>query len=344
MKLKALLLGSAAAMIAVTGANAADAVVAEPEPVEYVRVCDMYGNGYFYIPGTETCMRISGLVRSTYSYDSANVAAANNFSVNAATGAIVNNPTAARGSTGSWGYRGRLNIQTANESDYGPITSYLRLQGDGNGGSDANVGIDRATIGIGGLRIGYTDQYWTTNVGYGAPGAIADASQYDQALVMDYTYSANGFSATIGMQDELGTTAGAENPDFYAGFNYSSDMYTVAATFGYDSIAKASAGNAMLQLNVIDGLTLKGIYNHNFNRGTANHFIATNYQWVVGVNYQATDEINVYANYSDTNVANAAVTTVGMNYAFAPGVRVQAEGSFRENNTSVYRVRVQRTF
>ena len=63
MKIKSLLIGSAADLVAVTGAKAADAVVvAEPEPTEYVRVCDAYGSGFFYIPGTETCLRVSGYV------------------------------------------------------------------------------------------------------------------------------------------------------------------------------------------------------------------------------------------------------------------------------------------
>src|SRR5690606_41667143 len=65
MNIKSLLFGSAAALVAVSGARAADAVVvAEPEPAEYVRICDVYGAGYFYIPGTETCRRIGGSVRS----------------------------------------------------------------------------------------------------------------------------------------------------------------------------------------------------------------------------------------------------------------------------------------
>src|SRR5690606_28401196 len=64
MNIKSLLLGSAAALVAVSGVQAADAVVvAEPEPAEYVRVCDVYGAGYFYIPGTETCLRVGGLIR-----------------------------------------------------------------------------------------------------------------------------------------------------------------------------------------------------------------------------------------------------------------------------------------
>jgi opacity protein-like surface antigen len=63
MKIKSLILGSAAALVAVSGARAADAVMApEPEPVDYVRVCDAYGAGYFYIPGTETCLKFDGYV------------------------------------------------------------------------------------------------------------------------------------------------------------------------------------------------------------------------------------------------------------------------------------------
>jgi hypothetical protein len=70
MNLRGLLLGSAAGLVAVSGAQAADAVViAEPEPMEYVRICDMYGSGFFYIPGTETCLKISGYVRAEWLSD-----------------------------------------------------------------------------------------------------------------------------------------------------------------------------------------------------------------------------------------------------------------------------------
>jgi hypothetical protein len=33
-------------------------------PVEYVRVCDVYGSGFFYIPGTDTCLKLTGYVRA----------------------------------------------------------------------------------------------------------------------------------------------------------------------------------------------------------------------------------------------------------------------------------------
>lgn len=68
MNIKSLLLGSAVAFSA-TGAYAADAIIiAEPEPVEYVRVCDAYGTGFFYVPGTETCLKVGGYVRYQIEY------------------------------------------------------------------------------------------------------------------------------------------------------------------------------------------------------------------------------------------------------------------------------------
>lgn len=67
MNIKSLLLGSAAALIAVSGARAADAVVvAEPEPAEYVKICDVYGAGYFYIPGTDTCTNANQIVTNQF--------------------------------------------------------------------------------------------------------------------------------------------------------------------------------------------------------------------------------------------------------------------------------------
>src|SRR5688572_31811722 len=43
---------SAAALVAVGGAQAADLPV-KAKAVEYVKVCSLYGPGFYYIPGTE---------------------------------------------------------------------------------------------------------------------------------------------------------------------------------------------------------------------------------------------------------------------------------------------------
>src|ERR1700740_678586 len=73
---KSLVLGSAAALVAMSGARAADLPV-KAKAVEYVRICSLYGAGFFYIPGTETCIKLGGYLRvdTTFSggiYDAPN--------------------------------------------------------------------------------------------------------------------------------------------------------------------------------------------------------------------------------------------------------------------------------
>jgi hypothetical protein len=60
---KSLLLGSTAALLAAAGAQAADLPSRKAAPVEYVRVCDAYGAGFYWIPGTDTCLKVGGRVR-----------------------------------------------------------------------------------------------------------------------------------------------------------------------------------------------------------------------------------------------------------------------------------------
>jgi Porin subfamily len=59
---KSLILGSAAGIIAMSGAQAADLPV-KAKAVEYVRICSLYGAGFFYIPGTDTCIKLGGYLR-----------------------------------------------------------------------------------------------------------------------------------------------------------------------------------------------------------------------------------------------------------------------------------------
>jgi hypothetical protein len=59
---KSLMLGSAAGLLAMSGAQAADLPV-KAKPVEYVRICSLYGAGFFYIPGTDTCLKLGGYLR-----------------------------------------------------------------------------------------------------------------------------------------------------------------------------------------------------------------------------------------------------------------------------------------
>ena len=65
---KSLLLGSAAGLAAVSGTQAADLPV-KAKPVEYVKICSLYGEGFYYIPGSQICLKIGGYVRADYGWN-----------------------------------------------------------------------------------------------------------------------------------------------------------------------------------------------------------------------------------------------------------------------------------
>ena len=68
MAIRNLILGSAAALILVSGAQAADLPV-KAKAVEYVRICSLYGAGFFYIPGTDTCIKLGGYLRADTTFN-----------------------------------------------------------------------------------------------------------------------------------------------------------------------------------------------------------------------------------------------------------------------------------
>src|ERR1700722_14129152 len=68
---KSLLLGSAAGLVAVTAGQAADLPV-KAKPVEYVKICSLYGAGFYYMPGTDLCIKIGGWVRAEATYGNNN--------------------------------------------------------------------------------------------------------------------------------------------------------------------------------------------------------------------------------------------------------------------------------
>src|ERR1700737_3176439 len=61
-----LFLGSVAGIFAVAGAQAADSPA---KAFEYVKVCSLYGAGFWYVPGTDTCLKVGAFVRVQTEFD-----------------------------------------------------------------------------------------------------------------------------------------------------------------------------------------------------------------------------------------------------------------------------------
>jgi hypothetical protein len=229
MNIKSLLLGSAAALVAVTGARAADPIAVEPDPVEYVRVCDVYGTGFFYIPGTETCLQISGYARLRYQ--------------------VVGEQDNAEGDNYTAGtrVRGRINFDAREETEYGTLRGFVRLQAtnsfgnestfvnddgvlvsSGNGG-DASVGLDLAYIQLGGLTLGYLDSLWAERDGLltDTDWSVGD----DKANRISYTFTSEGFSAAVSLEDD---GSGDFAPDVDGQLAYESGVFSAYVSGVYD--------------------------------------------------------------------------------------------------------------
>jgi len=123
MKLaKSLLLGSAAALVATAG-YAADLPSTKAAPVTYVKVCDAYGAGFFFIPGTDTCIKVGGRVRADYAVSGkANANATNVFAptsgANIVGGYIYNNAVTKTSTVGASDFSATSGVDPALTAGY----------------------------------------------------------------------------------------------------------------------------------------------------------------------------------------------------------------------------------
>lgn len=196
MNIKSLLLGSAAALVAVTGARAADVIVpVAPEPTDYVRVCDVYGSGFFYIPGTETCMKIGGYVRFKYIMQDLDTIGGPFGDEDALNAAGDDYAAYSR-------VRVRLNFDVREETELGTLRAFARVQAENTTGQfgDAAYAMDQGYIQLGGLTMGYLDTLWTEG-----DGLLTDTDLPVgdiQVNRISYTYAADGFSAALSLEDD----------------------------------------------------------------------------------------------------------------------------------------------
>ncbi len=206
MKLvRPLLFGSFA--VASTTVNAADLPAKTAAPVEYVRICSAQGTGFFYIPGTDTCLRIGGRVRAEYLY--------------------VEPITRVQDSSGLRA-RGRFNLDARTTTAYGLLRTYIRMEITRSTGAYVdddvvtNSKIAQAYVQFGGLTAGRAVSFFS-DTDLPAPNfgdlRFDDPSNAEVNLLA-YTFSfGNGFTASLSLEDgtERRVNNGMNFPLFGAG-------------------------------------------------------------------------------------------------------------------------------
>jgi len=194
---KSLLLGSAAGLVAVTAGQAADLPV-KAKPVEYVKICSLYGAGFYYMPGTDLCIKIGGWVRAEIAYG--------NINGSLTWGGFNGNAQSRNTSNEAFRARGYITADVRNQTEYGTVRGYIAV-----GLNTTDVGLqvanlvdsaNRAFVQWAGMTAGlsqsFYDFYSPASVHY--RGGYLPASDTGDGGWWVWAYTAQfggGFSGTI---------------------------------------------------------------------------------------------------------------------------------------------------
>ncbi len=208
---KSLLLGSAAGVVAVATGQAADLPV-KAKPVEYVKVCSLYGAGFFYIPGTDKCIKIGGYLREQYD-------------IHGAGDGLVymdtTNGTWTRGNTSDSSFRTRsvISVDVREQSSFGTIRAYTAFGGQQTTPNDINSALyfTRSFVQFAGFTIGRAVSFFdffSTDPYALLSNIRSNLGNTGATGINVFAYTAqlgNGLSATLSAEDACAELGGANN-------------------------------------------------------------------------------------------------------------------------------------
>jgi hypothetical protein len=243
---KSLILGSAAGLVAMSGAQAADLPV-KAKAVEYVRICSLYGAGFYYIPGTDTCIKLAGYLRADITFNGGNYG-------QPAWSSDLGQQNRYRDyfSTRS---RMQLNVDTRTATEYGVVRTFglanfnFQNQGTNNpttlstfpassstglfGPGGGYVSVDLLFIQFAGFTFGKSASAYATPW-FGYPGN-------NSSFLMggaDYVTGVNNIQYTAQFGNGVSATIGLDDPTVYSRTNLL-NLGALATTAGFTTAAGA---------------------------------------------------------------------------------------------------------
>jgi hypothetical protein len=252
---KSFLLATAAGLAVSGGAEAADLPV-KAKTAEYVKVCTLYGVGFYYIPGTDTCIRIGGQLRAEVSFfaGGSNI---QNWGSNQAFQDRAEDYYFNR-------QRMYLNMDVRQQTEYGVLRSYAVVKwefattggntfGSSSVGPVQTLGIDAGFIQWGGFVIGriqdsYYSMPWDNASYFGVSVNLGTGDWSNSRFVSAYTYQfGNGVSASLSLEEPKPyQNFGSDRPIFNGGAALVSTPATIAANNALLGFAAAGPSTVIL--------------------------------------------------------------------------------------------------
>ena len=188
---KSILLGSAAALAAVAGASAADLPSKKAAPAQYVKICDAAGAGYFYIPGSDTCLKISGYAELDITYNTLRPSRDLKNLITASAASKNNN---------TFGVDTEIQLDAVTKTSWGNLHTYIAFEAVN---ASNNAYLDNAYLEFAGITAGKHESFYHNIGGLYSGYATPDYA----ANLLAYTASfGGGLSATLSLEDS--TAAG----------------------------------------------------------------------------------------------------------------------------------------
>ena len=220
-----LLLGGAC-VFAVVAAGPANA-----DSVEYVKICSLYGAGFYYVPGTDICLKMGGYVRTQYFANYGGTPNASPYFDRQ-----LNTRSVTDDSLSAFRFRSQVTFDTRQQTEYGTLRTYMSVgwTQDFINNTASQLYANRAFIQFAGFTFGkatsFFDIYSTTGTSY-FPLMASDTTETGWGVAA-YTWQfGNGVSGTISAEEarrsrivngtvSAGIPFGPLAPNSYADFKY----------------------------------------------------------------------------------------------------------------------------
>ncbi|TIO06490.1 MAG: porin, partial [Mesorhizobium sp.] len=222
--------------------------------------------GYFYIPGTETCLRIGGYIRydigvgDVGSFDGAK--AFDREDGDEQDTFYKQARFTFKTWTGQETELGTLKTYTETRFNFGNRNNYGYINDDGdlNVAENKGISLNFAWIQLGGLRVGKDESAFDTFIGY-AGNVIQDTlvpyGGFDTNVVQYYFDAGNGFSAVVSLEEGYGPfTIDSYVPHVVGGVKWTQGWGAITGVIAYDSAYEEVAGKVRLDITPMENLSL----------------------------------------------------------------------------------------
>ena len=194
-------LAAAALLALATTAHTADLTTAEP--VDYVKVCDAFGAGFYYSPGTDTCIKVGGYVHFGTSFGGTDFGAYN--------------PDFHQSSWDNFYTEVSLKLTASSATEFGNLTGFIDMRvvtGNIGGFSESltqaenaatkTAYLDTAWLSLGPLKAGYFTSLFDFGRGYTDTGGFGSDSSTDH-IELSYALGPLGLALSVEDQRDRGS-------------------------------------------------------------------------------------------------------------------------------------------